>query len=193
MRGKLMCMMIALFLVMGLAIPCSAAEERGAIRVSLTREEDRTYYGAVTLYRVGVPVSGGYRLGSGFGGGFVEAKDVQSTALIQWLAERVGTSDGYRVLDSWGCGEFRNLEKGLYLLVQTEPAEGFYPFVPFLVQIPSGEQWEILTFPKMEELPVELPRTGDGSGVQGYGIVMAVSGMGLMLLLKRRKRGVQDG
>lgn len=192
MHRKLVCFLLMAALVMGLAVPCRAAEEQGSIRISVPREEDRTYYGAVTLYRVGVPVSGGYRLGSGFGGGFVEAKDIQSTALIQWLAERVGTSDGYRVLDSWGCGEFRNLEKGLYLLVQTEPAEGFYPFVPFLVQMPSGEQWDILTYPKMEELPVEVPRTGDGSGVQAYGIVMAVSGMGLMLLLKRRKRGVQD-
>lgn len=192
MHRKLVCFLLVAALAMGLAIPCRAAEEQGSIRISVPREEDRTYYGAVTLYRVGVPVSGGYRLGSGFGGGFVEAKDVQSIALIQWLAERVGTPDGYRVLDSWGCGEFRNLEKGLYLLVQTEPAEGFYPFVPFLVQIPSGEQWDILTYPKMEELPAELPRTGDGSGVQAYSIVMAVSGMGLMLLLKRRKRGVQD-
>lgn len=188
MRRKLVCILMALALVMGQSLHCAAAEETGTIRVTLTREEDRTYYGTVALYRVGVPVSGGYRLGSGFGGGFVETEDAQSPALAQWLAERVGTADGFRVLDSYGCGEFKDLEKGLYLLVQEDPAEGFYPFMPFLVQLPFEGQWEILTFPKMESVPVVLPETGDTFGVWLHTAVMTVSGLGLMVCLGKRRR-----
>jgi len=188
MRRMLVCILTALVLVTGVPLRCLAADDRGSIRITLTKEEDRIYYGSVTLYRVGVPVSGGYRLGSGYGGGFVEEKDAQAPALAQWLAERVGIGDEIRVLDDNGCGEFRDLEEGLYLLVQTDPAEGFYPFVPFLVRLPYEGQWEVLAFPKLESLPVISPQTGDGFPMLEYGGVMAVSGLGLILCMERKRR-----
>lgn len=188
MRGRIVCVLAVLVMVFGLGLPCRAAEEDGSIRIMLAREEDRTYYGSVSLYRVGTPVSGGYRLGSGYGGGFVETVDAQAPALAQWLAERAGIADGIRILDSDGSGEFRRLEAGLYLLVQTDPAEGFYPFVPFLVQLPFEGQWDILALPKLESVPAETPQTGDDPNLPYYVLTMVVSGMGLGACLIRKRR-----
>lgn len=186
MRRGGICILIAFVLVFGLALPCGAAEETGSIRITLNKEEDMIYYGAVALYRVGTPVSEGYRLGSGFGGGFVSEEDSQAPALAQWLTERVGTADGIRILDSDGCGEFRSLEKGLYLIIQTDPAEGYYPFVPFLIQLPYEGQWNILAFPKLELQPVVIPQTGQDSGLYVSMAVMALSGLGLIFFLRRK-------
>lgn len=188
MGRKLVCGLLSVVVLLGMRLPCAAAEDGGSIRVTLTREEDRTYYGTVELYRVGTEVDGGYRLGSGFGGGFVGPEDAQAPALAQWLTDRVGTADGYQVLDSYGCAEFTGLDAGLYLLVQEDPAEGFYPFLPFLVRLPWEGQWDILTFPKLESIPVAIPETGDEFLLWPFVGAMGLSSAGLLIMSGKKRK-----
>ena len=187
MLRRMICVLFALIVLMGVPLR-SEATQVGSIRVVLGKDEEVVSSGSVTLYRAGKAISGGYRLSEAFGGGVVAWEDADSPALAWWLAEQAGRG---RQLTDWlrFCdGEPRDCR--LYLLVQDQAAEGYYPMVPFLVQLPYEGQWDVQAVPKTERLPEELPKTGqDPTPILAAG-GMVVSGRGLVLLAGRRKRRV---
>ena len=189
MLRRMICVLFALIVLMGVPLR-SEATQVGSIRVVLGKDEEVVSSGSVTLYRAGKAISGGYRLSEAFGGGVVAWEDADSPALAWWLAEQAGAGGTTLLLDADGRADFTGLGTGLYLLVQDQAAEGYYPMVPFLVQLPYEGQWDVQAVPKTERLPEELPKTGQDPTPILAGGGMVFSGLGLVLLAGRRKRRV---
>lgn len=146
--------------VLGLSLSAAASEVRGSVEVKLDAGELPVTNGAVTLYPVGLPAEDGYRLLDRYGGGVIRSEDIGSGHLSGWLSELAGGGRTL-LLDVDGRAVFSNVEEGLYLLAQTQPMDGFYPFRAFLVQIPGGGQWHLREEPAILPIMEESPKTGD--------------------------------
>ena len=88
-RGLYLSLLVAV-----LILTASASERAGSLWIRLNVGELPVINGAFTLYRVGAPISDGYRIGEEFGGGFVRREDALSPHLAQWLnstQEKQGT------------------------------------------------------------------------------------------------------
>ena len=171
-----------------LALAASAAEKGGILWVKLDVGDLPVINGSFTLYRVGTPISDGYRIGEEFGGGFVREEDARSPHLAQWLSgmeEKRGTTI---LLDADGNAVFSELEDGLYLLAQTERTDGFYPVQPLLLTLPNGGKRDVSLY--LEPLPMvaDAPPTGqDPTPYIGIiGLVISVAGLTFCTSGKRR-------
>lgn len=182
----LLCLVVCLF---GLTPVAAAAENKGSIHVRLDAGELPVINGAVTLYQVGVKVEDGYRITEGFGGGIVRQEDADSEKLAQWLAETAGETGMTMLLDADGNAVYSELEEGLYMLVQTERMDGFYPIYPVLLRLPNANRWDVQVYREPVPVVTEIPQTGQ-SPTPFFGILgMILSSMGLMLCAaKNRKR-----
>lgn len=182
MRRRFCCVLLAAWMLFGTCNAAAGAVNTGSITVDWGEKS-----GSVTLFKVGAPVSGGYVLGQEFGGGIITKKDVASRSLAQWLCEHVEYEGWTLPANDQAVAEFRNLEEGLYLVVQNGAADGYYPFLPFLVELPCEGQWNVLARPKMEPYSVESPLTGQEGDVYFHFFGMILSGTSVFLLLKKRK------
>lgn len=192
MKQKLFALLAALAMVLGMPSRCFAAQT-GSMRISLGRKEPVTEGGSVTIYLVGTPISGGYRLSEAFGGGAVALEDVYSVALANWLAEQADSGGTQLRLDEAGCADFTGLTEGLYLLVQEKPIPGYYPMAPFLVELPYEGEWDIQANPKEQRLEESSPKTGQSPlPLFACGGLM-LSGMGIAILVRRRNTGENPG
>ncbi len=174
-------------LVLGLGVPARAAQG-GSITVSLDAGELPVTNGAMTLYQVGTPVEDGYRIAEHFGGGMVKGDDAASPHLALWLAEGAGESGKTINLDVDGNVTFSNLPDGLYLLMQTERMDGFYPVQPFLVALPTAGERKIRYYPKNEPIILDNPQTGDPITPLLGAMGMVVSGVGLYLCADKKRK-----
>jgi LPXTG-motif cell wall-anchored protein len=178
--------LLAAYLVLSCAAGANAAEQMGTIRISLDPGELPVTNGAVTLYYVGSPTVEGYQITGEFGGGIVKAEDATSTHLAQWLAESAGDLGRTVFLDVEGDVTFSNLEPGLYLAVQTQRMDGFYPFKPFLAALPSEESWELSVEPPVDPIIIDNPQTGQTAMPLLGAMGMVISGLGLYLCFDNR-------
>ena len=178
----LVCVTVWLF---SLSTVASAAENIGSIHVKLEAGDLPVINGAVTLYQVGIRTEEGYRITEGFGGGIIRQSDADSEKLAQWLAESAEEAGMSMLLDADGNAVFSELEEGLYMLVQTERMDGFYPIYPVLLAIPQEENWDVLVHKAPVPVVTELPKTGQ-SLIPFFGILgMVLSATGLLLCRKK--------
>ena len=178
----LVCVAVWLF---SLSTVASAAENRGSIQVKLEAGDLPVINGAVTLYQVGIKMEEGYRITEGFGGGIIRHSDADSEKLAQWLAESAEEAGMSMLLDADGNAIFSELEEGLYMLVQTERIDGFYPIYPVLLTIPLEENWDVLVHKAPVPVVTELPKTGQ-SPIPFLGVLgMVLSATGLLLCRKK--------
>lgn len=181
----LLCMAVILIVAAPVA---EATENRGSVRVKLDAGELPVINGAVTLYQVGVRTEEGYRITEGFGGGIVRQDDTDSDKLAQWLAESAGESGITLLLDADGNAVFSELEEGLYILVQTERMDGFYPIYPVLLTIPSEDCWDVQIYREPVPVVTEIPKTGQ-SPIPFLGVLgMILSSTGLLLCNRKNKK-----
>lgn len=188
---RLICFLLVLGWVIALGVPALAWAETGSIRVTLHNGDTVVPNGAVSLYYAGVPMAFDYRLTEDFGGGIVREQDALSPALALWLAEMAHEVTGVqRLLDADGSAEFSDLPEGLYLIVQTERSSGYHLMEPMMIQLPCQSQWQIQAYPKTEEIiyPVEIPPTGQSPAPFLGSAGMIVSGAGLLVCARRRRR-----
>ena len=179
-RFTILCCMAVLAL--GMAVPASAAEETGSMRIVLDAGELPVTTGSVTLYPVGVAAEGGFQLRTEYGGGFVRQSDAITEELANWLVELSEDAQGItQELDVNGCAEFYGLSDGLYLLVQSERMEGFYPFPPLLITLPLDTERNIQIYPTVAPIVAQNPATGQGAGLFAGLLCMVLSGFGLVL------------
>lgn len=181
----------AVALAAALSLPAQAGEFGGSIRLDLEVGDFVVTNGAVKLYQVAQQGPEGYLVSDSFGGGLVKTEDALSSSLAQWLAQTAEGGGITRLLDADGCAEFTRLPDGLYLVVQSEKMDGFYPFEPFLVTIPMDGERDIQVSPPVFPIVAESPATGQDMqpflGVAG----MVVSGFGLALCaMGKRKFGL---
>lgn len=179
MRRRLLCVLITVWLMTGLGVAAGAVST-GSITVDWGREG-----GSVTLFQVGEPISGGYMLRKEFGGGVIPEKDAASQVLAQWLWDHVEYEGWALPGEDGGVAEFQQLEEGLYLIVQNRAPEGYYPFSPFLVELPCQGQWHVQAVPKMQQYPTELPPTGQGQELEICCFGMLFSALGLIFLTRK--------
>ena len=187
MRKSMRILLLALFLCC-MPTAVMASEQRGSIRLDLDAGELAVINGAVTLYQVGSKVEDGYRITEGFGGGIVRQEDASSVYFAQWLAESAGESGITMLLDADGDAIFSDLEEGLYMLVQTERMDGFYPILPVLISVPEDDQWNRDIYRQPVPVVTEIPKTGQ-SPIPFFGVLgMMLSSAGLLLCCGKRKK-----
>ena len=178
----------AVALAAALSLPAQAGELGGSIRLDLEVGDFVVTNGAVKLYQVAQQGPEGYLVSDSFGGGLVKPEDALSSSLAQWLAQTAEDGGITRLLDADGCAEFSRLPDGLYLVVQSEKMDGFYPFEPFLVTIPMDGERDIQVSPPVFLIFSESPATGQDMqpflGVAG----MVVSGLGLALCAMGKRK-----
>lgn len=112
--------------------------------------------GKVTIYRV---ATSKLKFVNGFDAAGASLDDLTDSSLPGKLQAAV-TCDTVSVSASAGSDgkvHFRNLQMGLYLVVQTQAVSGYEPFASFLVTIPikDGQNWnyDVDASPKMELIP----------------------------------------
>lgn len=178
----------AVALAAALSLPAQAGELGGSIRLDLEVGDFVVTNGAVKLYQVAQQGPEGYLVSDSFGGGLVKPEDALSSSLAQWLAQTAEDGGITRLLDADGCAEFSRLPDGLYLVVQSEKMDGFYPFEPFLVTIPMDGERDLQVSPPVFPIVAESPATGQDMqpflGVAG----MVVSGLGLALCAMGKRK-----
>lgn len=185
---KLVSFLFAAVVVFGVSIQADAAQKTGEIHISLDAGELPVTNGAITLYLVGTPVSDGYCITEGFGGGIVKEADATSPHLAQWLAQSAGEAGKTVSLDVDGNVTFSELEEGLYLAVQTERMDGFHPINPFMLTLPSDGTWEVRAYPKTEPIVVDNPQTGQPIAPLLGAMGLVASGVGLYLCVDSKRR-----
>lgn len=178
----------AVALAAALSLPAQAGELGGSIRLDLEVGDFVVTNGAVKLYQVAQQGPEGYLVSDSFGGGLVKPEDALSSSLAQWLAQTAEDGGITRLLDADGRAEFSRLPDGLYLVVQSEKMDGFYPFEPFLVTIPMDGERDVQVSPSVFPIVAESPATGQDMqpflGVAG----MVVSGFGLALCAMGKRK-----
>lgn len=183
-------LILAILFCLGLTVPVTASESGCSIALSLNVGDLPVTNGSFTLYRVGTKSSDGYRIQDRFGGGFVRDADALSPHLAQWMESAAGEGGVTMLLDVDGDAVFSDLEEGLYLMVQTELTDGFYPIQSFLLTLPSDGRRNLNV--NLEPLPrvMAAPATGQdpapyiglaGMGLSAVGLIFCSGG------LKRRK------
>ena len=182
-RGLYLSLLVAV-----LILTASASERAGSLWIRLNVGELPVINGAFTLYRVGAPISDGYRIGEKFGGGFVRREDALSPHLAQWLNSAQEKQGTRALLDVDGNAVFSDLEEGLYLLSQTERTDGFYPIQPFLVTVPAAGKKDVALH--LEPLPMvaDSPPTGQDPTPYIGLIGLVISLAGLMFCTGSRRR-----
>ncbi len=184
------CLLMAVMLALSLTVNAQAAADmpsldltvRGSISVTLF-EDNVNKTGAVTdgvltLYQAAVTVSDngdmrylptedfigceipGYSGGDREGAGLADPEEL-AEILSAWVLEKK-LSGTQCPAGPDGTVRFDGLVPGMYLIVQTEASEGYYPISPFAVTLPlnSGGEWvyDIDAGPKMQPL-IRIPET----------------------------------
>lgn len=185
---KLVSTVFAAMLLLSLGMQVSATEADGSIRVSLDLGELPAINGSLTLYQVGTPVTDGYRIAEGFGGGIVKTEDAQSPHLAKWLAEGAGEAGLRLPVDVDGNAAFSNLAEGLYMVVQQERIDGFHVIEPFLVLLARDGAWNVQIDLEPAPIIAENPQTGQPVTPLLGAMGMVVSGVGLYLCADSKRR-----
>lgn len=116
--------------------------ETGSITLEMKNDSGVVGGGEVAAYRVAEIQSGdkGYYFSylSAFGEGKLE--DPTQENLPKQLSERTSSvkADASAAIGSNGVAKFEGLKTGVYLIVQTKAANGYYAVNPFLVTLPQS-------------------------------------------------------
>lgn len=169
------CKRLALCLLCGmLTLLCcvpTAYAQTGSITVTMKIEKSVSYSGSLTLYRVGkvsetgdsfVPTGKFTACGDSFGDITVNSADLAKD-LADWAEKQSSLSQTTKQLTKQSgttyAVTFDNLEVGLYLLVQKNPATGYNKVSPFLVTIPYEGEYHVDAASKTELEKEPTPTT----------------------------------
>lgn len=167
--------------------------------------------GAMTLYRVAdVQVEHGadysFLLAADFAdsGESLESLDAATASRLASYAQQHGIAGTERAIGENGSVTFDGLAPGLFLLVQQQPAEGYYAVAPFLASIPFEQNgalsYDVNATPKMELLdrapsgpgepdePAASAKTGDDLPVAPLLALVATASVAIIALLAVRLR-----
>lgn len=179
----------------------------GTISVSMKYDGQQVPGGTVTLYRVGDVVSDNgdylFALNDACADSGVSLDDLQSPDAAEALAAWVTSHDvaGTTVeVGADGTATFGDVALGLYVMVQNEPASGYYAIDPFLIGMPLTEDgayvYDIDASPKLElqKKPVTppteeaAPETGDPAAPVAAFALCGAALVGVALVALRARR-----
>ena len=150
-KKRLSALLLTLVLCCGAAAPAYAAQvpdlsRTGSISAAMTYDGKAVGGGSLTLYKVGeiAQNDGNYSfvLTQDYQDSSVSLSDISDPDLAKSLAEyAAGHQRTGITVDIGEDGQVKaqNLELGLYLVIQSEAAEGFEAVAPFLVSVPMYE------------------------------------------------------
>lgn len=212
MKRRFLIVLCAALMVCTLAVRVCAVEgvdmdRKGSISITMRYQDGLVPGGTLTIYRVAQVLEEDGNYSFGFVEEFADcglslevlneqlAKDLMDYAVVEALVATTGQ------ISEEGFVRFTDLELGLYLVVQYDPAEGFSPVSPFLVSVPGtdgeGYVYDVDGSPKLslEPAPTEPPETTEPTepkptepnlpqtGQLNWPVpVLAVSGLLLLLL-----------
>ena len=170
---RLISLSAVLVLLMALLVLPAQAEtvdmdRKGSITAAMTYQSEPVPGGTLTLYRVASLQLFDEELFH-YEGAFedcgvsLEDLDFDTAVDLASFVYRNGLEGQTRQIDDQGLVKFDDLEVGLYLLIQWEPAPGFYELSPFLISLPNNEDgvyvYDTTSAPKQtpDERPTEPP------------------------------------
>lgn len=150
-------------------------EKDGSVSVTMKYDGNAVPGGTLTLYRVGdiYEDDGDYSfvLSSTFAGSGASLEHLEASGLAESMAEYASRNHlpGQTVaIGKDGKATATGLELGLYLVVQSEAADGYESISPFLVSIPMNEDgtyvYEVDATPKLSTLTPTKPDTPTNPG-----------------------------
>lgn len=154
-------LLLCTFCLTAYAYPALDLSRKGSIKITMPYGKTVEEGGSMALYRVGnVRESNGnydFMLTGDFAGCGISLQDIQSAELAKKLSDYAAKSKlkgNTQKIAGDGTVEFKELEPGLYLLVQTKAAEGYNNAMPFLVSLPMLEKneyvYDVQADPKVE-------------------------------------------
>jgi len=151
------------------ALKTEASDYTGSIEIRMLKNGNVVSGGSVTVYRVAYWDGEMYRKTLAFEQFMDGEKEWLDAGMGKRLCEYAsgnGIEGITQRVNESGKAIFLNLEKGIYLVVQKDPADGFLPFCPFVVALPSYNEGieinSIIAYPKcMENTQGQSPQTGD--------------------------------
>ena len=187
MHRRFLRMLVAAGLFVGLTQQVQATHI-GEICVVPNWEGTSVTGGTVAVSCVGAASERGYSITGKTGNWIIAADEVFFPETVTWVRKHAIGEEITQKSDESGAFCFQNLKAGLYLVTQKEPAEGYAPFQPFLVELPvGGEVWKAEARPKLERILSENPKTGDHPApiIAAMGLVLSFSAL---LVLSDRRR-----
>lgn len=167
MKRRILFSVLAVLLL--LAMPVQAAGQgTGSIRVCLAYGESTGFLGSLTLFRIGELQQDGFLPEDIFAKTWEAGRELSAAELARTLAALAARENAAGITEGINPDHqavFRNLEPGIYLVVQREAASGYAKIEPFLVTVPaSGGQVDAspkVRLPQKEE--PTLPNTGQAA------------------------------
>lgn len=167
--NKIVSALFVLMLMVSLVFSVSAEEfdpsRLGSITITLRNQQDKLPVagGEIALYKVADAKLADYNLAFAFTGDFRDCQLPIENYHIADFAQKIASYieehkiQGTAALtDGNGVAKFADLTQGLYMVAQTNAAEGFSAFAPFMVQLPItlDSQWvyDIDVTPKVDIL-----------------------------------------
>lgn len=163
---------VLILLTAALILPVHAQnvdmERKGSITANMTFQGEPVSGGTLTLYRVASlhPFDEElFHYEESFAECGVPLENLSFDTAVK-LATHVynhGMDGLTKAIDEQGVVRFEDLEVGLYLLIQWDPAPGFYELSPFLISLPNNENgvyiYDTQSAPKQtpDERPTEPP------------------------------------
>lgn len=143
-------------------------DAKGSISVTMKNQQKQTIAGGtLTLYQVGEVANDDWNLSFSYVNGFencgISLDDLEDSSLAAQLETKISSSAESRTetIGADGTATFSDLELGLYLIVQKQPADGYSAVNAFLVSVPQqdGDGWiyEVDASPKVENAKAVPP------------------------------------
>lgn len=170
-----------------LILPIGVTADDTAVQIMPSYGGDGILGGKITVYCVADPSDKGYKLTDGMANWFIRDQEALSVDFAKWIIERrkeQGITQPVLVNGS----VFLNLRPGIYLVQQTTPADGYYPFNPFLFTVTEYDQ-ELFAYPKIAPL---TPQTGDSMRILFAEICFIGSVLGIFLCALCKKRILKE-
>ncbi len=116
----------------------------GSIKVIMKYNDSTVSGGSLTLYKVGnaEKESAGYKYTltedfAGSGAALAAEESADAAKTLASYASNNGIKGTTLTIDSYGKAKFKDLEIGVYLIVQNTAASGYENITPFLVNMPT--------------------------------------------------------
>lgn len=219
MTKRIISVVTVLLLLSAMAMSISALEEpdmsrTGSISIVMTYQEQPVPGGSLTLYRVadvheenGADYS--FRLTEEYADSQISLDSLDDSTVASSLAayaKDMALTGTKKTIDQDGAITFSELELGLYLLVQEDPAKGYLAVSPFLVSVPAYKDGsyiydvdgspklalEIDPTPPPPPPPPDIPQTGLNQWpipvMAAGGLVLVVLGWYLCIAGRKQKR-----
>lgn len=184
---RILCILSAVGMTLIFSVSAQAEGVCGAVRVLPQWAGSNVCGGQVAIYRIGDLTPQGCRITDGLADWMVYQQELESEEFLQWSLEQNWKESAECVISADEGAYFPNLSSGLYLVVQKEPADGYYAFHPFLAALSLQQDMCPVFYPDAVPL-TEPPGTGDYPSPIITSMILSMGVVLLMIMAENRKK-----